>query len=234
MSQVIPVNLPIRFQSLRVPAKWRIERFDKTKDEDHMFSAALTYSPVSSYDAWEKRNEFFRLKEGDNEGLLNFLNSIGVWDRPNQDDAGDFGEDDPHEFTQEGGDFLVQGQPLRFSDDFWHIREHAQIALSSKKGLDILSAFDLPVRLVLKSTGSYFLICTITFLETLLATVLIDNAKGARVLKCARPDCGIVFSTDNQHERKYCSWDCGHLVAVRKFRLTKQQNPSPEFKKRRP
>jgi hypothetical protein len=215
MSRIIPVNLPIRFQSLRVPAQWEIMPDD---GEDPTFKARFTQSPVSNYDAWEKRNEFFRLKEGDNENLLNFLNSIGVWDRPEPEDDPN-GEDDPYVFTQEGGRFVVQEQPWRYADDFWHMREHARIALSSKAELDVLEQFELPTRLVRKRTGSYFLICTVAFLDSMFATIVLDHAEGAKVLRCARPDCGIVFAANNRHKRKYCSWDCAHLVAVRKSRL---------------
>jgi len=178
---------------------------------------------VNNYDAWEKRNEFFRLTEGDNESLLNFLNSVGVWNRPGPEDDGSC-EDDPYEFTQEGCRFVVEEQPWRYSEDFWHMREHARLALSSKARLDVLGQFELPTRLVLKRTGSYFLICTVAFLDALFATIVLDHAEGAKVMRCARPDCGIVFTANNQHKRKYCTWDCAHLVAVRKSRLTKKQH----------
>ena len=186
-----------------------------------MFTARFSRSAVGNYDAWDKRNEFFRLRKGDNESLLNFLNSVGVWDRPTPQD-GVVGEDDPYEFTQEGGRFVVDEQPLRFAEDFWHMREHARIALSSKAWSDVLGQFDLPTRLVRKRAGSYFLICTVAFLDALFATVVLDHAEGARVLRCARPDCGIVFTANNRHKRKYCSWDCAHLVAVRKSRQTRK------------
>ena len=34
------------------------------------------------YDPWEKRNEFFRLQEGDTKGLLHFLASVGFLEHP--------------------------------------------------------------------------------------------------------------------------------------------------------
>lgn len=223
MSQIIPVNLPIRFQCLRVPAQWQIDTGDcYGPDDDRPFIAKFTQSTVSRYDAWEKRNEFFRLKEGDNESLLNFLNSVGVWNRFGPDDDRDM-QEDPYEFTQEGCHFVVEEQPWRYAEDFWNVRKQATIALSSKTRLDALGQFDLPTRLVLKRTGSYFLICTVAFRDALFATIMLDHAEGAKVLKCARPDCGIVFTANNRHKRKYCTWDCAHLVAVRKSRLTKKQ-----------
>jgi hypothetical protein len=219
MSQIISVSLPIRFQSLCIPSQWTIPIDDK--DENPTFEAKFTKSPVSTYDAWEKRNEFFRLKEGDNVGLLNFLDSVGLWNRLGQGDDPNW-EAETREFTHEGLKFVVEEQPWREPDEIWHIREHARIALSSKARLDVLGQFELPTRLVLKRTGSYFLICTVAFLDALFATIVLDHAEGARVQRCARPDCGVVFAANNRHRRKYCTWDCAHLVAVRKSRLPKK------------
>jgi hypothetical protein len=39
-----------------------------------------------TFDPWAKRNEFFRLEQGDTEALLTFLRSVGLFERPHLGD----------------------------------------------------------------------------------------------------------------------------------------------------
>lgn len=55
-------------------------------------------------------------------------------------------------------------------------------------------------------------------LSALLATVYIDKLRGEEYGFCARVDCGKLFKKESRHRRKYCRWECGHLVAIRKGR----------------
>jgi hypothetical protein len=55
-------------------------------------------------------------------------------------------------------------------------------------------------------------------LGAFLAAVCIRHLRGERYNFCHRRDCGKLFTWESNHKRKYCCWECGHLVAVRKSR----------------
>lgn len=53
-------------------------------------------------------------------------------------------------------------------------------------------------------------------------SILIDQAAGAEFRRCQRQDCQNVYKRESGHESKYCTYRCGHLVAVRKDRARKK------------
>ena len=55
-------------------------------------------------------------------------------------------------------------------------------------------------------------------LAAIWTSVLMDEAAGSEFRRCQREDCRNVFRRETRHDKKYCSFDCGHLVAVRKNR----------------
>jgi len=234
MSQLIPVNLPVRLQCFRVPGKWVREEFE-AEDKTHThtyFSATLEEGKLTSYDPWAMRGEFFRIERGNNTQLLTFLDSIGAWDsidlkEPLQET---WDEDvSPIEFKVDGSIFAVSPQPDRLDLDFWEFRHRVQRFLVSKKEVWPHSSPDLRTRFAITRQGPALVISTFTFVEALLASVMIDKALGAKTLKCARPDCGVLFTASNRHKRRYCSWYCGHIEAVRRQRATSGKQRTSEL-----
>ena len=61
-------------------------------------------------------------------------------------------------------------------------------------------------------------ITTLTFIDAMKLTLVVDAVSGAKVRKCARTDCRTLFTFTGGHKRKYCSWYCGHIESVRKSR----------------
>jgi hypothetical protein len=59
---------------------------------------------------------------------------------------------------------------------------------------------------------------TTNVVATILATIEIDHLRGAKFGLCARPDCPKFFEITSNHDRIYCSQECGHLVSVRNTR----------------
>jgi hypothetical protein len=235
MSQGIPVNLPIRIQSIRIPVRWKLDE-ELAKDGSHVHQwlngELATKEKVEQYDPWEKRNEFFRLKRGDTASLLSFLGSVGLWDRPEDEDPSwrHEGSDDEEQwalsFAAEGGAFnIYNDQCDRTPDEIWAIRENVKAVMRGKRlpqnpnflGLNCRFVFGNPI-------GPYLLITTLSFLEALYATALIDRASGLGVQKCARPDCGIAFPLNSRHRRKFCSPNCAHLECVRRSRRRSLEN----------
>jgi hypothetical protein len=55
-------------------------------------------------------------------------------------------------------------------------------------------------------------------LEALLATIHIDQLRGARFAFCARTACGKQFEIKSAHGQKYCSLECASAESSRKYR----------------
>ena len=230
---LIATNLPVFFRCFRIPAEWRLGRFTKlhqfddlqalarvARGEPEQDSSFLTvhYSPgtTTTYNPWEKRDEFFRLKPDDTEGLIRFLGTVGLFERVPK-----FGE------REESPDFAVARTAKRTLmvpylsnfriDSIWEARRLLQNSLGS---LDKHTGeqIDFHTQIVRSKERAQVNVTTTTFLEAILLTLSVDRVQKAKVLKCARPDCPVTFSFTSGHRRKYCSWDCGHLESVRRQR----------------
>lgn len=64
-------------------------------------------------------------------------------------------------------------------------------------------------------------------LEAIVLTVHVDHLHGVKFKSCARPDCKKPFHQTSRHRRIYCDWNCGHLVAVRKYDRRKVKTRKP-------
>jgi hypothetical protein len=58
-------------------------------------------------------------------------------------------------------------------------------------------------------------------LNAMVASIQVDHLRGAKFAFCQRTDCGNIYSIESSHRRMYCSYECGHLVAVRRARAAK-------------
>lgn len=54
--------------------------------------------------------------------------------------------------------------------------------------------------------------------DAILSTVFIDRLKKLRFKVCKRPDCAAIYELTSRHRRKFCSYECAHLMAVRRSR----------------
>jgi hypothetical protein len=172
---------------------------------------------ATSFDPWEKRAEFFRLEQGNTDALLIFLRSIGLFERPRIMDD----ESPVTKTLLSAQDGLLHEAPYVSQISEEHIWAVRRAMRGSLKALEQHSGEydDFQVRF-LRSTGgkSRLVLTTSTFFDALLLTLSVDQLQGAKVRKCARPDCGVLFSTTGGHKRKYCAWYCGHIESVRRSR----------------
>jgi len=239
MTQLIASNLPIYFQCLCAPTEWT-----RAKKPFRALRAALANLPppetveldsdflqahqkpgvATTFDPWEKRNEFFRLKTDDTAALLEFLPTVGLFEAgtlPFPPDAAK-GESlclirasDGHVYNTH---FLAKTSE-RYIWGMQRLLMNALQNLETYKG----ASRDFQVRIVHEKKGPRVTLTTLTFLESLLLTLAVDKVQRAKVRKCARPDCGVLFSITGGHKRKYCEWYCGHIESVRKQRRKAQQ-----------
>ena len=226
----IPSNLPLYFQCLRVPCEVgtgvhpRYGNFRTLQQiyepETRERATRLYWDPIEkvqadTYDPWEERGRFFRIKDGDVGSLIDFLQSVGFL----QSSA--LGGD-PAESTMLVTDPDGQYHTARYISEIdistiWATRrmiENSLRDLNKHTG----HLIDFTARITLVKGQPKVTITTCTFLDSLLLTLAVDRVQKAKVRKCARPDCRILFSSATAHNRKFCSWNCGHIEAVRNSR----------------
>jgi hypothetical protein len=251
--KLIPANLPLYFECLCVPVEWRQvtklnaaklttrqrKNLDKTVplsspitgparlrdpkelDEDLLKVRVLTNKlgftlPPTSFDPWEKRGEFFALKMDDSKGLLAFLNAVGVF----QSDEGDT----ISVRVDKAMSSQVTYPEFVSAADIWDARRAVEVSL--QKGLgspEIGDYVDFQVRLTRHRGEPRGVLTTTTFMDALLLTLTVDRVLDAKVQKCARADCGVLFAVSGGHERKYCDRYCAHIESVRRDRERKKQ-----------
>jgi hypothetical protein len=245
MTQLIPANIPMYIQCLRVPVEWRrsdkraevLSRYPATvklsslinaraaQPESDLLEARMTKIEAVSFDPWEKRNEFFRLQRGDTDALMEFLSTVGVFgriplmDRATENSMAQFGDAQPYQ---------VSYWPTISATEIWEYRRMLEGSLRTRS--EIGGYADFHVRLVRIKGTPRTILTTTTFLDSLLLTLAHDRVLNAKVRKCARPDCGVTFSTTSGHEQKYCEWYCGHIESVRRQRRTAKRTAAKRTK----
>lgn len=229
------VNIPIRLRFLRIPAAWELRTLEgRTGGEPAQFAFSQTQDdgsldafPVSELDAWKCRDQFFDMREGDNDALLKFLAKVGVWLQMEG------------EMLDHSSKAVIEhyrgGHPVPIDiRGLWKFREKLRDALVNKKSFretyaPLLSRPETGLQLVQESGGEFNLRLEITNVATgvvtltdayhaLLATVFFDVARGVRFKTCERVDCGKPFPLESKHKRKFCSWYCAHITTVRRNR----------------
>lgn len=234
---LIRSNLPIYYQCLSVPTEWtratketRLSLADladaksKTPELDEDFLRVRRKpGEATSFDPWEKRSDFFRLKRGDSEGLLKFLATVGLFEAAVHDI--DLAKEEASALIRPG-----EGHPMykarymtKVSEKYiWEMHRLLIGSLNNLAG-HTGKYRDIQARIVHSKNGPQVILTTTTFLEAVLLTLAVDKVERAKVSKCARPDCGVPFSATGGHKRKYCSWYCGHIESVRKARRKTKQ-----------
>jgi hypothetical protein len=237
MTQLIEANVPLYIQCLRVPVEWRRaeKRLTVQKNGNLVGLPGLLSVPkpipreldsdllqvrqvggdVGFFDPWEKRDEFFAIKLGDVDRLLAFMHGVGVFDRlllerPQRDTE--------HALVKAGDGlpYEVFFHPTINATDIWEHRRLLEGSLRRQGGTGSYAEFQ--VRLLRIKGNPRAVLTTTTFVDAIRLTLRIDQVLGAKVQKCARPDCGILFSVTGGHKRKYHDWYCGHIESVRRQR----------------
>jgi hypothetical protein len=206
------ISLEVGFEFWVCPVKWNLMPAPNThiwtgKNFGDLLIPSGEQRPLEQRrawqrDAWEARDEFFHLKEGDTKALLRFFNKWGLWHEP----SGDLDEE---------LDKAVSVQEV------WQIRERFRRAVmgSITEWLTDKSVNVSPLAMFqprseyphffLKATG-----CGLAMHNT----ITLDLLRKVKFRPCARKDCLAPFKIESEHDRKYCTQYCGHLESVRKNR----------------
>lgn len=224
MTQILPIDLPIRLLCVRVPVAWRESKY---ADGSWLSAGFLHNDEMKTYDAWEMRSEFLRLTRDDLPKLLEFLAKVGIFQHSNltnvdllQDDENMNAQSEHFVWRWEGGEHFisVREQTSMPVLDFWNFQKWCEEALI-QKNYNAFSAFEYQVGFAeMSKNKACLLITTTSFVEAMTLSVQVDRVLNAKVRRCARPDCAIPFASSTRHKRKYCSWYCGHIESVRRER----------------
>ena len=234
MTQHGRLNLPLFFECLCIPVEWRqaiskpaaktitLASLKGDLLEVMSISTGTSEKPMPQFDPWEKRGEFFRLKNNDTEGLLRFLRSVGLLQRTGLGNIGEGVEQSTKASSGRGMPFEVNYSPQVRASNIWGLRELIKGSLET--GSDELGDWsDFQTRIVRTKDGPRIMLTTTTFVDAMLLTLNVDRVLRAKVRKCARPDCPALFSITEKYKKKYCTWDCGHVESVRRQRRRAKQ-----------
>jgi hypothetical protein len=242
MAQIL--DIPIRFRFLKTPTQWEIRT---VKAHGRHEACPLAFATLADpwemtlpdLNGWACRDAFFALPEGDNEKLLEFLGDVGVWSNL---------ELESH-WSDEVTQHIREGHPVPIDlVSVWRFREGLLDALLDKKSFKETYATPRPRNTtasgILREPRTEFrlgfelgnvasgVITTTDARHMLLSTVFADVARGIRFKTCRREDCLRPFPITSDHERRFCSQYCGHLVSQRKKREIEKKQRRAEKKKR--
>lgn len=224
MTQLLPVNLPLFSRCLRIPAKWREEKGVLTVHRPNRPLIEEMRSPVyaTHFDPWEKRDEFFALKHGDTQALVTFLETVGLFQRASFDIK-------RHPKIVSSAAIRLPNEEVSYETYYvstmstlyvWGIQKLLMRCLIEN---EVGRSSDFEVRIDRVNGLAQVIFTTLTFIDAVLLTLTIDRVMGAKVRKCARPDCGIPFAYTGGHRKKYHCWNCGHVESVRRQRRRKRR-----------
>lgn len=197
MTHLIPANVPLYYRCVVRPVRWLADGhwlvFDRGPQT--LKGKFQRLGTATDFDPWEKRREFFALNDTDPEKLVAFLSSTG--------------EFTPGLFPgKQSGRIPVQW--------VWEFRNLLRRCMTEKAELN----WDENFEVLLEGAGarSRVVFTTNTLLDSLMLTIAADRLMKAKIQKCRRPDCGVLFANATGHDKKFCCWECGHLESVRRQR----------------
>ena len=174
-----------------------------------------------SIDVFEIRDRFFEIAEP--EQGLRLFNQYGIFGREHNN-AFSF------QVALSFADLLQWQKFLRecrlTEPSSWEAlsKQYARLRYAS----DVLGAPN--VSIPLESPIRISLLCGCVR-DAIMAAIFLDKLANVKSSMCHRPDCGVVFNHESGHERKYCTQECAHLVAVRNDRKRKAEAKGKAAKK---
>jgi hypothetical protein len=210
MTRPIPVNLQPFYRCRKLPGvEWRLEGellIWKRSLGQHVLDR-LRKEP-EFYDPWEKRDEFFTLKPDNPQALLEFLNSTGLFGH-GLAFRGEW-------ISSKWGSSSKWGWVETPVDLVWNFRKLLERCLTEKADAEMSADFKVEFETVKRQGRVVFV--TDTLVDALRLTIVTDRVQGAKVRKCARPDCGIPFTQTTGYDKKFHCWECGHVMSERRRR----------------
>jgi hypothetical protein len=208
--RLIEFNLPIFHRCLAVSTKW--------SEDGGSLRVSEMPGITSEYNPWKKREDFFRIKTGDIKSLLNFLDTVGLWDAVHLPDRSSKQAAvklvKPQLATYEDFSYRVDYQPSVPAWWVWRRRD----LLRREMIENTLTFPDFPLRIESVNKNPQLVVTTMTFWEAIFFSLTVDVVRGGKFQKCKRPDCDVSFVKTTRHRKIFHAWECGHIEAERRRR----------------
>lgn len=228
------VHLALEVGFLVIPTDWSIETAGGQP------VAVPEVKPVPrkcrEINGWELRERFLRLEHTE-KAAVEFLQQVGVWDIVRSHN----GKFKPHKSTMISGHFgsrLLQGQASSVPLDvlwgqqkWWHHLVGNPESLAEEFGRPdwnetddihrwrfawMNDMFRMPLHVEWRHGFPFAVVETITGFEMLATTVHLDLLRGGKFRYCEC--CSLPFLVSSKHKKKFCSWNCAHVIASRNAR----------------
>ena len=199
-----PLKVAIGFEYVVTPVKWVY------MPGGVLVPFSRDRGRVRRADALMARDEFFHLKPGDNDQLMDFLNRWGPW----------------HQFEFASDDPSIHGEIGVTPSEIWRVRETFLRGVMNPvdEWLADKSVVRSPLGLFQpRREYPHFFLRAKGIAVAIHTTITIDLLRKVKFRRCAREDCLIPFAVESKHRRKYCTQYCGHIESVRKKRREQQK-----------
>jgi hypothetical protein len=237
------IEIALELGCLRLPTEWHLET-DKSGRRVAV-PRLLKSKGFDEIDGWELRDRFFRMEESE-KSALDFLNYAGVWI------AEEIAPQEGRDVEALRGHFssrLFEGRArCEVLTDLWGQRRWWYSLVTDKRRLAMEFARPaaseqdeiyhwrfawmtrqlgtLPMHIEWRQRGSkslpFSVVETATGFEALIATTHLDVIRGGQFRYCKR--CRMPFIVLSKHKKKFCGWNCAHVVAERRRRRRLKAN----------
>lgn len=166
-------------------------------------------------DPWEVREEFLELRHDDRDALRTFLHKTGAFCWINTQGYRPLAETELWQFQA-----AIRQQLLKPT-----VAEN-RIKRATEFEAVIHNRIQVHVMNINVGIEDGILVGEAEALNTfdaILSTIFIGRLRKLRFKVCARPDCATIYELTSRHKRKFCSYDCAHLMTVRRSRKGKKK-----------
>lgn len=197
------VGIPVAVSFLPTSMTWGRRGNQFVQVADDADAAEEIHVKSLWLDAWEIRDQFLRLKV---EDATAFLTRTGIF----HSTLGS-GKTTAEDLFEIQGiiRYLLTSAPPTWRE-VPHVFKTDRIHRILRRSYQTFS-----IRFSWSRNSRTAVIETRTTLDAIMATVFIDHVRAARIGFCERPDCRKQFEFESRHARKYCSYNCAHLMSVR-------------------
>lgn len=201
--------------------------------------SSLDAFSVKELDPWKCREAFFGIPEGDSESLRKFLQKVGLWLPEAADHMGEgHWSKDVRRHCEAGNPIPISVKGLlRFRQSLQRAlldldsfkRDYAPTLASPVTGFELYeqSALSFPLRFELTDRASGVISLSDAY-NVLLATALLDVARGIRFAVCAREGCGTTFLLKTKRRKIFCSLKCAHAACEKRNRPLRPKLAKPD------
>jgi hypothetical protein len=210
--EFVYITAPIRLRFSVVSGAWA--EWEESEDLDYgwEFTPGSTGANVV-LDSWEVRDEFLGLRHDQRDALRNFLRKTGAFCWLNQ--YRPIAESELWQFQA-----AIRQQLLKptVSENRTKLATEFEVAIHNR-----IQAHLMNINVGLEDGTLVGEAEALNTFDAILSTIFIDGLRNLHFKVCARPDCATIYELTSRHKRKFCSYDCAHLMTVRRSRKGKKK-----------